>query len=422
MDARKSTARGRTTSYDVVIDGGGFVGRALALALAKLAPKGFRTALIDAAAPPQTKANIPEDARALALSAATKSLFSVLGLWPDLALQAQAICSIEITDSPLNTSLRPHFLGFDDELKTGEPGAYLVEIGDLRRVISTAVDREPAVKFFAPDSIASFETDTFCVRAELASGKAIKGRLLVAADGKRSRLRERAGIKCIGWSYPQVGIVTTVTHERPHHGRAVQHFLPAGPFAILPLQGNRSSIVWTEEKERGEALVAASDAAFLAELTRRFGHRFGEITLAGPRQCFPLDFQIARSFIADRLTLAGDAAHVVHPLAGQGLNIGMRDVAALAETIIEASRLGLDIGAATTLERYQRWRRFDSAFSATVMDGLNRLFSNDSVPLRALRDFGLGLVDRAPALKRFLVREATGATGEVPRLLKGEPV
>jgi 2-octaprenyl-6-methoxyphenol hydroxylase len=420
-DARKSQTASRTASHDVVIGGGGFVGGALALALAKLAPKGFRIALVDAA-PPQTKASIPEDARALALSATTKSLLSVLGLWPDLAPEAQAICSIEITDSPLNASLRPHFLGFDDELKTGEPGAYLVEIGDLRRVISAAVAKEPAIKIFAPESIADFETDAFCVRAKLASGKTIKGRLLVAADGKRSRLRERAGIKCIGWSYPQVGIVTTVAHERPHHGRAVQHFLPAGPFAILPLKGNRSSIVWTEEKERGKALMAASEAAFVAELTRRFGNRLGKIALAGPRQSFPLDFQIARSFIADRLALIGDAAHVVHPLAGQGLNIGMRDVAALAETVIEASRLGLDIGAAPTLERYQRWRRFDSAFSATVMDGLNRLFSNDSAPLRALRDVGLGLVDRAPGIKRFLVREAAGATGEVPRLLRGKPL
>jgi 2-octaprenyl-6-methoxyphenol hydroxylase len=224
----------------------------------------------------------------------------------------------------------------------------------------------------------------------------------------------------VGWSYPQIGIVTTVAHARPHHGKAVQHFLPSGPFAILPLKGNRSSIVWTEDKARGEAIMAADEAGFLAELTKRFGLRLGEIALAGPRQSFPLDMQIARSFVADRLALIGDAAHVVHPLAGQGLNIGMRDVAALAETVIDATRLGLDIGAGAQLERYERWRRFDSAFSAAVMDGLNRLFSNDRAPLRILRDLGLGLVDRAPALKRFLVSEAAGATGTLPRLLKGE--
>jgi 2-octaprenyl-6-methoxyphenol hydroxylase len=217
-----------------------------------------------------------------------------------------------------------------------------------------------------------------------------------------------------------MGIVTTVAHARPHHGKAVQHFLPSGPFAILPLKGNRSSIVWTEDMARGQAVMALDERSFLAELTTRFGHRLGEIAVAGPRQSFPLDMQIARSFAADRLALIGDAAHVVHPLAGQGLNIGMRDVAALTETIVDATRLGLDIGGATILERYERWRRFDSAFSAAVMDGLNRLFSNDSAPLRILRDFGLGLVDRAPALKRFLVSEAAGASGTPPHLLKGE--
>ncbi|HZJ13076.1 MAG TPA: FAD-dependent monooxygenase, partial [Methyloceanibacter sp.] len=242
----------------------------------------------------------------------------------------------------------------------------------------------------------------------------------LARTGKRSATRERAGLKCVGWSYAQIGIVTTVAHARPHQGKAVQHFLPSGPFAILPLTGNRSSIVWTEGEAQGEAIMALDEARFLDELTTRLGLRLGEIALAGPRQSFPLDMQIARSFVADRFALIGDAAHVVHPLAGQGLNIGMRDVAALAETIIDATRLGLDIGAAAQLERYQRWRRFDSAFSAAVMDGLNRLFSNDSTPLRTLRDLGLGLVDRAPGVKRFLVREAAGATGTVPTLLTGQ--
>ena len=405
--------------FDAVVAGGGFAGRALALALAKHAPQGFRIALIDADAPqtqPQT------DARALALSAATKGVLSVLGLWPELAPNAQPILAIEITDSPLQADLRPHLLGFDDELKEGEPGAFIVAAGELSRVLAAAVAAESAIEVIAPETVADFTAGPFAVTAKLGNGQEIEARLLVAADGKRSRLRERAGIKCVGWSYPQIGIVTTVAHERPHHGKAVQHFLPAGPFAILPLAGNRSSIVWTEDKAKGEAIMAASEADFVAELGTRFGHRLGEISLAGPRQSFPLDFQIARSFVADRLALIGDAAHVVHPLAGQGLNIGMRDVAALAETIVENARLGLDIGGAAALERYQRWRRFDSAFSATVMDGLNRLFSNDSAPLRALRDLGLGLVDRAPGLKRFLVREAAGRTGQVPRLLKGEAI
>lgn len=411
------TQKNQAETYGIVIAGGGFAGGTLALALAKLTPAGFRVALVDAAPP---HAGTKDDARGLALSAAAKTLLDAVGLWPTLAPDAQVIESIEITDSPLNASLRPHFLGFDEEMSDNVPRAYLVEAGALLRAISNAVASEAAIDVFAPDSVETFETDAFGVRAYLGSGKTLHGPLLVAADGKRSRLRERAGIKTIGWSYPQRGIVVTVAHERPHHGKAVQHFLPAGPFAILPLKGNRSSIVWTEDEAKAEALMVQNDEAFLAELTRRFGHRLGHITLEGPKQSFPLAFQMARSFVANRLALIGDAAHVVHPLAGQGLNIGLRDVAALTETIVDTLRLGLDIGSATTLERYQRWRRFDSAFSGTVMDGLNRLFSNDSAPLRAIRDLGLGLVDRAPGLKRFLVREAAGATGDVPRLMKGE--
>ncbi len=421
MAASRKAKSGADNSeaYDVIIAGGGFAGGTLALALAKLAPKSFRVVLVDAA-PRDSGLAARKDARGLALSAATQSLLEAVGLWEGLAPNAQAISSIEITDSPLNASLRPHFLGFDEEMTARAPRAHLVEAGALLSAISQAVVSETAIDVLAPDSVDDYETDAFGVRVRLASGKTLHAPLLVAADGKRSRLRARAGIKSIGWSYPQIGIVATVAHERPHHGKAVQHFLPAGPFAILPLKGNRSSIVWTEDKARGETLMAGDVDAFVAELTRRFGHRLRAITLKGPRQSFPLELQIARSFVADRIALIGDAAHAVHPLAGQGLNIGMRDVAALTETIVEALRLGLDIGSGTMLERYQRWRRFDSAFSATVMDGLNRLFSNDNVPLRAIRDLGLGLVDRAPGLKRFLVREAAGGTGTVPRLLKGE--
>ncbi|MGH6865838.1 MAG: FAD-dependent monooxygenase [Methyloceanibacter sp.] len=414
-----SSGKSGPPAFDMVIVGGGFVGGTLAVAVAKLAPAGFRAALVDAA-PSRPEGSASDDARASALTAASKCLLDVLGIWPGLARKAQPIESIEVTDSPLNASLRPHLLGFNDVLKAGEPGAHMIENGDLHRAISNALAREDAIEILAPESIAGFETDAFSIHAKLASGRRIEARLLVAADGKRSLTRERAGIKCIGWSYPQAGIVTTVAHQHPHRGKAVQHFLPAGPFAILPLTGNRSSIVWTEEKAEAEALMAGSEVEFVAALAKRFGHRLGEIRLKGSRQSFPLDLQIARAFVANRVALAGDAAHVVHPLAGQGLNIGLRDVAALTEIVIDASRLGLDIGAVPNLERYQRWRRFDSAFSATVMHGLNRLFSNDSAPLRALRDLGLGLVDRAPALKRFLVRGAAGATGDVPRLLRGE--
>jgi 2-octaprenyl-6-methoxyphenol hydroxylase len=408
--------------YDVVIAGGSFTGRALALALAKLAPKEFRVALVDVEMPRAEggqSGQASEDARALALSAATRNLLSVLGIWSTLEANAQPIASIAITDSPLHTELRPHFLDFDDELVSGEPGAYLIEYGALSRALEAAVETEKAIEIIALETVAAYSTDEFSVTATLRSGS-IRARLLVGSDGKRSRLRGLANIKCVSWSYPQVGIVTTVAHTRPHNRRAVQHFLPAGPFAMLPLAGNRSSIVWTEEKERAAAIMALGEKGFTQELGTRFGAKLGEIALAGPHQSFPLEFQIARSFIADRLALIGDAAHVVHPLAGQGLNIGMRDVAALAEIVVESTRLGLDVGSVPVLERYQRWRRFDSAFSAAVMDGLNRLFSNDSAPLRVLRDLGLGLVDRAPQLKRLLVREAAGQTGEVPKLLKGQ--
>jgi 2-octaprenyl-6-methoxyphenol hydroxylase len=403
---------------DVAIAGGGLVGRTLALALARFAPQGFRVALIDAE-PVHAERNEVEDARALALSAATKNLLSALDLWAPLAPSVQAIESIEITDSALDAALRPHFLGFDDEMKQTGASAFMVEHGELARVLAAAVVAEPAIATYASDRVTDFTAGPFCVDASLAGGSAIVAGLLVAADGKRSKVRERAGIKCIGWSYPQIGIVTTVAHTRPHHGKAVQHFLPSGPFAILPLTGNRCSIVWTEDATEGVAIMTADEARFLDALGKRFGHRLGDIALAGPRQSFRLDMQIARSFVADRLALIGDAAHVVHPLAGQGLNIGLRDTAALTETVVDAARLGLDIGGAVVLERYERWRRFDSAFSAAVMDGLNHLFSNDSAPLRTLRDLGLGLVDRAPSVKRFLVREAAGRTGTVPSLLTG---
>ncbi len=414
MAERGANGTGR---FDVAIAGGGPLGLSLALALARLGPRGFRIALIGAEARGRNGAG---DARSLALSAASKNLLSALELWPKLAPFAQPIETIEITDSALNAALRPHLLGFDNELGEDAKGAFMVEHADLARVLAEAVAAEPAITLYELDRVTGFASGPFAVEVALERAGPIAASLLVAADGKRSALRERARIKCVGWSYPQVGIVTTVAHERPHHGKAVQHFLPSGPFAILPLTGNRSSIVWTEDAGLAATIMAGGDDRFLEELGKRFGHRLGALSLAGPRQSFSLDMQIARAFVADRFALVGDAAHVVHPLAGQGLNIGIRDVAALAETLIETARLGLDIGSAVPLERYERWRRFDSAFSAAVMDGLNRLFSNDSAPLRALRDLGLGLVDRIPAVKRFLVSEAAGRTGTVPCLLRGE--
>ena len=255
----------------------------------------------------------------------------------------------------------------------------------------------------------------------LADGDTFAARLLVAADGAHSAIRERAGIASHGWSYDQSAIVTTVAHERDHHGRAEEHFLPAGPFAILPLDragARRSS--GPRRRSEAERIVALPDAEFHAELERRFGLHLGEIEAVGPRRVHPLGLSVARAFIADRIALVGDAAHVIHPIAGQGLNMGLKDVAALAEVIVDAARLGLDPGSLAVLERYQRWRRFDTMAMGVATDGLNRLFSNRSDVLRLARDVGLGLVDRLPALKHFFIREAAGLTGEVPKLLKGE--
>jgi 2-octaprenyl-6-methoxyphenol hydroxylase len=252
----------------------------------------------------------------------------------------------------------------------------------------------------------------------LADGRTIAARLLVAADGARSGIRQRAGIATHGWDYGQSGIVTTVAHEREHGGRAEEHFLPGGPFAILPLKGRRSSIVWTDTTAEADRIVALPDAEFHAELERRFGLHLGEISAIGERLAFPLGFAVARTFVAERIALVGDAAHVIHPVAGQGLNMGLKDVAALAEVIVDAARLGID--PATVLDRYQRWRRFDTMAMGVATDGLNRLFSNRSEVLRAVRDLGLGVVDRLPVLKRMFIREAAGLAGDVPKLLKGE--
>jgi 2-octaprenyl-6-methoxyphenol hydroxylase len=254
----------------------------------------------------------------------------------------------------------------------------------------------------------------------LADGSSLSARLLVAADGARSHIRELAGIATHGWGYGQSAIATTVEHERDHHGRAIEHFLPPGPFAILPLKGRRSSIVWTEDTHEAERIAALPDDDFHAELERRFGLELGEIEAVGRRGVYPVALSVARSFVAERIALVGDAAHVIHPIAGQGLNMGLKDVAALAEVVVDAVRLGLDPGAAATLDRYQRWRRFDTMAMGVATDGLNRLFSNRSNVMRLFRDVGLGLVDRLPALKRTFIREAAGLMGDVPKLLKGE--
>jgi 2-octaprenyl-6-methoxyphenol hydroxylase len=268
--------------------------------------------------------------------------------------------------------------------------------------------------------VTSYDARSGGIDVTLADGSLIEASLLVAADGARSKLRERAGIATHGWDYNQSGIVVTVGHERDHGGRAEEHFLPAGPFAILPLSGKRSSLVWTEKRAEAARIVGLGEGEFHGELERRFGLRLGEIKALDTPRAFPLSYFVARSFIAERMALVGDAAHVIHPIAGQGLNLGLKDVAALAEVVVDAARLGIDLGQQDVLERYQRWRRFDTMAMGLATNSLNFLFSNQSTLLRTVRDIGLGLVDRAPPLKSLFIRQAAGLAGEVPRLLKGE--
>src|SRR5437899_3079902 len=272
----------------------------------------------------------------------------------------------------------------------------------------------PAIPVIADDPPAAGAT------VRLADGNVVEASRLVAADGARSKLRERAGIATHGWDYDQSGIVVTVGHERDHHGRAEEHFLPAGPFAILPLTGKRSSLVWTETRSEAARIVALGEEEFRGELEQRFGLHLGEIKALDAPRAFPLGYFVARAFIGERLALVGDAAHVIHPIAGQGLNMGLKDVAALAEVVVDAARLGMDLGQADVIDRYQRWRRFDTMAMGLATNSLNLLFSNQSTLLRTVRDIGLGLVDRAPPLKNMFIRQAAGLAGEVPRLLKGE--
>jgi 2-octaprenyl-6-methoxyphenol hydroxylase len=411
MDTSERPAR-----LDVTVAGAGYVGLATAVAL-KAARPGLAIAVVDAA-----PAGVWEkDVRASAIAAAACRMLGQLGCWDEIAPEAEAITEMIVTDSRTTDPVRPVFLTFGGEVEPGEAFAHMVD----NKVLNGALRRragELGIDIIEGVAVSSFETGIAATRIHLADGASIDTRLLVAADGVKSQLRDMAGIKTVTWEYGQSGIVCTVAHERPHNGRAEEHFLPAGPFAILPLKGNRSSIVWTERTQDAERLVAGDMLVFEVELEQRFGLKLGEIRVEGKPRAWPLGLTLARAFVANRLALVGDAAHGIHPIAGQGLNLGFKDAAALAETIVEADRLGQDIGALDILENYQRWRRFDTVQMGITTDVLNRLFSNDFAPLRAVRDIGLGLVDRAPRLKEFFIRQASGLSGETPRLLKGEAI
>ena len=412
-----SKAKDQEQILDCLIAGGGYVGLSTAVAIKHAAPN-LAVTLVDAA----PKSALSSDERASAVAAAASRMLDRIGIWQDISAEAQPITEMIVTDSRTNDPVRPVFLTFGDVNASDDaPFAHMVPnkalVGALR-----ARAQALGVTVIHGDTVTDFSTDDPASRVELGSGKSLNARLLIAADGVRSALREAAGIKTVHWDYDQMGLVTTVTHEHDHQGRAEEHFLPGGPFATLPLTGRRSSLVWTEPTKIAQRLMAADDLTFELELERRFGHKLGEIEVTGPRKAFPLGLTLARDFVRHRFALVGDAAHGIHPIAGQGLNLGFKDAAALAQTVVEADRLGLDIGSQTVLERYEQWRRFDTVQMGVMTDVLNRLFSNDSSALRTLRTVGLGIVDRLPGLKSHFINQASGRGSGNPALLNGEAI
>lgn len=401
-------------TYEVIIVGGGPVGLTLALALTQSAP-GIRIALVD-----RRPLSVPRDNRASAIAAGVRRIFEALGVWEAMATQSQPITAMNITDSGKGDLARPLFLRFEGDVAPGEPFAHMVPNQASSAALMDAV--ADTITVIAPAEITGWTGTEALASLSLADGQVLRAPLIVAADGAQSSLRQRAGIETIGHDYEQTGLVATISHALAHDGVAYEHFRPAGPFASLPLKGNRSSLVWTETSQEAPRLLALEPEALALEIEAAMGSSLGRVTVEDKLMGFPLRLQLAKRFFGPRLALIGDAAHVVHPIAGQGLNLGLKDVAALAEVVVEAMRLGLDHGAPDTLERYQSWRRLDTASMAMVTDTMNRLFSNDIAPVRALRDFGLGVVDRAGPIKSTLIRAAAGAVGGAPRLLSGMPI
>lgn len=413
-------AKGRVmnATSDILIVGGGLNGCSLALALAAA---GFSVTLIDSQRPEQLTAN-GFDGRSYALALASQRMLAALGLWPGLARDAQPILQITASDGHAHSGPSPLHLLFDHaEIEEG-PMGWMVEDRHLRQTLLAAIAATQAIRHLTGETVSAQHAEGRQIIVELAGGGQQAAALLVGCDGRTSGSARRAGIKRTGWPYPQSALVCAVAHDLPHNGTAHQLFLPPGPLAILPLQGNRSSIVWTESTAQALAIQALDDSGYLAALQPRFGDFLGKISLAGARSSYPLMLSLANAMVAPRLALVGDAAHAIHPLAGQGLNLGLRDSAALTEVLAATRRRGEDIGAPEVLARYQGWRRFDTATLALATDGLNRLFSNDNPLLRLGRDIGLGLTNALPPLRRRLIREAAGLTGDLPLLMQGRPV
>lgn len=411
--------------FDVIVAGAGMAGATFALAAAQ---GGLDVALIDPQPfPAQTAPTF--DGRATAIAFSTFRMLRALGLGEALDPHACRMDRILVTDGRMPGAASrppsPAFLRFDaDEIADrtdGEPLGYLVENRHIRSALAQALETSTVTRLI-PAQVDSVDVGPARAVVTLKDGRSISAPLVVGAEGRGSTVRQAAGIDVAGWGYGQSGVVATVRMARGHGNVAHEYFLPAGPFAILPLTDNRASLVWTETTRRADALKACSDEAFLAHLNRRFGDFLGEIAVEGPRFVYPLSLQLATRITAARTALLGDAAHAVHPVAGQGLNMGLRDAAALAEVLVEAIRLGEDIGSDQVLDRYARWRRFDNTVLAAGFDGFVRLFSNDVAPIRFARDLGMAAVNRIAPLRRLFMQEAGGATGDLPRLLRGEAI
>ncbi|MGK7752788.1 MULTISPECIES: FAD-dependent monooxygenase [unclassified Roseovarius] len=399
---------------DILIVGGGLTGPALALAAAQ---SGLSVTVIDSLHQTVRK-NAAFDGRAYALALASVRLLANIGIWERVAANAQPMLEIKVSDGRAGEGAAPFFLHFDHaEIEEG-PMGHMLEDRYLRRAFLEAMKADDRIRQVT-DTVTAQDVTTSGVTLTLDSGKTLSGRLLVGSDGRASGTAQRAGIARTGWNYGQTALVAAIAHELPHNGIAHQFFMPPGPLAILPLPGNVSSIVWSETEATAARFAALNDAEFMEVLRPRFGDFLGDISLRGKRFTYPLSLTLANAFVADRLALIGDAAHGMHPIAGQGLNAGLRDVGALAQVLTEATRRGEDFAAADVLARYQQWRRFDTATLAVTTDLTNRLFSNDNPLLRAARDIGMGALSAMPGLRRTFIREAAGLTGDLPELMKG---
>lgn len=407
--AAHDSTSGRTVNADVVIIGGALVGGTLAAALGQA---GMVVAVVDAA-DPKAVTDASFDGRASAIALSSRRLLEGIGVWDLLRNTSAPMLDIRVADAG-----SPLYLHYRHDEVGDEPFGHMVENTRMRQALIARMAALPAVSLMAPQRCVRLDRSATQVRADLADGTSIRAPLAVAADGRNSPTRDGAGIDILQWRYDQIAIVCTVAHERPHNFVACEHFLPAGPFAILPLLGNRSSIVWTERADLAPSIMALDDAGFTRELRRRFGDHLGTVEPVGPRWSYPLCWHLAETAVSERLALVGDAYHGMHPIAGQGLNMGLRDVAALAEVVTDTFRLGLDWGAPEVLDRYQRWRRFDNILMLGLTDALNRLFSNDIVPIKLARDAGLAMVNQMAPLKRLFMRHAMGVVGELPRLMR----